>query len=204
MKNKTNKTLWGTGIITAIAASLCCITPVLALVAGTTGIASSFSWMEPLRPYLIGLTLVVLGFAWYQKLKKRSSDEITCDCETGTKTSFTQSKTFLGLITLFAILMMAFPYYSNAFYPTHKKVAVYGKTQDVKTVEFNIEGMSCSACNYTIQHAAMKVNGVLDAHADFKTGKATVKYDDSKTTINKVVQSIEKTNYKVKGERSVH
>lgn len=63
---KTDKKLIGAGLLTAIAASLCCITPVLALVAGTSGLASTFSWLEPFRPYFIGLTILVLGFAWYQ------------------------------------------------------------------------------------------------------------------------------------------
>ena len=47
MKNK----LAVTSILTAITASLCCITPVLALIAGTSGVASTFSWIEPFRPY---------------------------------------------------------------------------------------------------------------------------------------------------------
>ena len=63
---KSDNKLIGTGLLTAITASLCCITPVLALIAGTSGIASTFSWIEPFRPYLIGLTILVLGFAWYQ------------------------------------------------------------------------------------------------------------------------------------------
>ena len=66
---KSENKLIGAGLLTAIAASLCCITPVLALIAGTSGIASTFSWIEPFRPYLIGLTILVLGFAWYQKLE---------------------------------------------------------------------------------------------------------------------------------------
>jgi mercuric ion transport protein len=53
----SEKKLVGTTIITAITASLCCITPVLALIAGTSGIASTFSWIEPFRPYLIALTI---------------------------------------------------------------------------------------------------------------------------------------------------
>ncbi|MEL0215875.1 MAG: mercuric transporter MerT family protein, partial [Burkholderiaceae bacterium] len=68
---KTDKKLIGAGLLTAFAASLCCITPVLALVAGTSGLASSFSWLEPARPYFIGLTILVLGFAWYQMLKPK-------------------------------------------------------------------------------------------------------------------------------------
>ncbi len=39
---KTDNKLIGAGLLTAIAASLCCITPVLALVAGTSGLASTF------------------------------------------------------------------------------------------------------------------------------------------------------------------
>ncbi len=66
---KTSKGLIGAGILTAIAASLCCITPVLSLIAGISGLASAFSWLEPARPYLIGITVIVIGFTWYQKLK---------------------------------------------------------------------------------------------------------------------------------------
>ena len=58
----TDGKLIGTGLLTAIAASLCCITPVLALIAGTSGLASTFSWLEPFRPYFIGLTILVLAF----------------------------------------------------------------------------------------------------------------------------------------------
>ena len=70
--------LMSAGVFTAIAASLCCITPVIALIAGSGSIASSFSWLAPARPYLIGLTIAVLGFAWYQKLKPQPVDECGC------------------------------------------------------------------------------------------------------------------------------
>lgn len=102
---KSENKLIGAGLLTAITASLCCITPVLALIAGTSGIASTFSWIEPFRPYLIGLTILVLGFAWYQKLKPRK--EIDCECETDEKPKFIQSKKFLGSVTVFAIVMLA-------------------------------------------------------------------------------------------------
>ena len=74
--NKKNNRLVGAGVLSAVAASLCCITPVLALISGASGVASTFSWMEPARPYLIGITVLVLGFAWYQKLKPRTAKEI--------------------------------------------------------------------------------------------------------------------------------
>ncbi|MEP4134218.1 MAG: mercuric transport protein MerTP, partial [Cyclobacteriaceae bacterium] len=113
--NTTSKSV-GAGLLVAITASLCCITPVFATVAGIGGIASSFSWMEPFRPYLIGLTILVLGFAWYQKLPPRTQEEIDCACNEGERPSFWQSKKFLGIVTVFAVLMLSFPSYAHIFY----------------------------------------------------------------------------------------
>ena len=61
-------------ILSAVTASLCCITPVLALISGASGVASTFSWLEPFRPYLIGITVLVLDFACTQKLKPRTTE----------------------------------------------------------------------------------------------------------------------------------
>ena len=120
---KTDKKLISAGLLTAFAASLCCITQVLALVAGTSRIASTFSWLEPARPYFIGLTILVLGFAWYQKLKPKK--QIDCNCETEEKPKFIQSKMFLGIVTAFAIVMLAFPYYAHIFIPRQKNKSLW-------------------------------------------------------------------------------
>ncbi len=198
MKNNSNKALIGSGLITAIAASLCCITPVLALIAGTSGIASSFSWLEPFRPYLIAFTVLVIGFAWYQKLKPKKEDEIQCACEDDEKPSFWQSRKFLGIVTVFAVLMLAFPYYSSAFYPDNKKEVIVVNAADIQTIHLDIEGMTCEACDSHVSHAAQKVEGVIEAKADYVTGTAEVKYDKSKTSEEEIIKSINKTSYKVK------
>ena len=197
MKKKSNKALLGTGIVTALAASLCCITPVLALIAGSSGIASSFSWMEPFRPYLLGVTVLVLGFAWYQKLKPQKAEEIDCDCEEDEKKPFMQTKLLLGIVTLFAALMMAFPYYSSVFYPDNKQEVVNVNPYDIETISMNIKSMTCETCDVHVAYAAQEVPGVLEAKADFKTGKAEVKFDKSKTTKESIISSINATNYKV-------
>ena len=206
MKTKTKSTSdkWaGLSILSAVAASLCCITPVLALIAGTSGIASSFSWLEPLRPYLIGLTVAVLAFAWYQKLKPRNPEEIECDCAEDDLTAragkkpFLQTKLFLGLVTVFAAFMLAFPYYSSVFYPDPNKEAAIANSLDTQTVQLDIAGMSCETCNLHVAHAALEVEGVIEAKADYKTGKAEVKYDQTKTSTDAIVKSIDATGYKV-------
>ncbi len=187
----------GAGILTAIAASLCCITPVLALLAGTSGLASTFSWMEPFRPYMIGLTLAVLGFAWYQKLKPRTADEIACDCEEDGKPPFIQSKAFLGIVTVFALVMLAFPHYSKIFYPDNSKEVMIIKEADVETATFDIKGMTCTSCEEHVKHAVNELPGVIDATASFESGDATIKFDKSKTSIEDIKSAIDKTGYKV-------
>ncbi len=111
-----------TGVITAIGASLCCITPVLAVLAGSTGMASSFSWMEPFRPYLIALTVIVLAYAWWDKLKPTPEGiACACDAEEEGKVSFWHSKVFLAIITIFSAVMLLFPYWGDAFIAGQKE-----------------------------------------------------------------------------------
>ena len=198
---KNFKGLAGTGILSALAASLCCITPVLALIAGSSGIASAFSWLEPARPYLIGIATIVLCFAWYQKLKPKKAD-VECACEED-KLSFLQTKTFLGAVTLFAALMLAFPYYAHIFYPkTNAKVIVI-ESDNIAEARFDIKGMTCTGCEEHIKHAVAQLPGFIEATANHKTGKATVKFDKSKTTLEELVTAINKTGYKVTHQQEV-
>lgn len=192
---KTDKKLIGAGLLTAIAASLCCITPVLALVAGTSGLASTFSWLEPARPYFIGLTILVLGFAWYQRLKLKK--QIDCNCETEEKPKFIQSKMFLGIVTVFAIIMLAFPYYAHIFYPnTEKQVLVVDKS-NVQTVEFSISGMTCASCEEHVNHEVNKLSGIIKSTASYENGNAIVEFDNSKTNIADIEKAINGTGYSV-------
>ena len=189
------KKLIGTTIITAIAASLCCITPVLALIAGTSGIASTFSWIEPFRPYLIALTILVLLLAWYQKLKPKKQ-EIDCDCEEE-KPKFINSKKFLLLVTLFAGLMLTFPYYSQIFYPNTSKEVVYVKESNISEVEYNIKGMTCTGCEVHIESEVNKLEGIIEVKANHEKGNTIVKYDKTKVTNNEIEDAVRKTGYKI-------
>lgn len=196
---KTDKKLIGAGLLTAIAASLCCITPVLALVAGTSGVASTFSWLEPARPYFIGLTILVLGFAWYQKLKPKK--QIDCNCETEEKPKFIQSKMFLGIVTAFAIIMLAFPYYAHIFYPkTEKQIIVVDKS-NVQTVEFSISGMTCAGCEEHVNHEVNKLSGIIKSTASYENENAIVEFDNSKTNITEIEKAINGTGYIVTGKK---
>lgn len=205
MQNK--KSLIGIGLLSALAASLCCITPILALIAGSSGIASAFSWLEPARPYLIGITILVLGFAWYQKLIPivigTKKVDIVCACEENKKTSFFQTKTFLGIVTVFALFMLAFPYYSHIFYPKTEAKIIVVESGNITEANFDIEGMTCTGCEEHIKNAVAQLMGFISAEANHETGKATVKFDKSKTTLEQVVAAINETGYTVTKQEKV-
>ena len=192
---KSENKLIGVGLLTAITASLCCIIPVLALIAGTSGIASTFSWAEPFRPFFIGLTILVLGFAWYQKLKHKK--QIDCNCDTEEKPKFIQTKMFLGIATAFAIVMLAFPHYSSIFYPkTEKQIVVVDKS-NIQKVEFTISGMTCTSCGEHVNHEVNKLTGIINSNASYENGNAIVAFDNSKTNIAEIEKAINSTGYSV-------
>lgn len=185
------------GLFTAIAASLCCITPVLALIAGSSGIVSTFSLIEPFRPFLIGFSILLLGFAWYQKLKPQKTDE--CGCETNTKPKFIHSKSFLGLITIFAAVMIAFPYYSGMFYPKNEKEIIIVDKATIREVEVKIKGMTCAACEEHVKHEVDKLAGIISAEISYANRNAIIKFDTSKTNAKAIEEAVKATGYKVTG-----
>lgn len=191
------KSLLTSGLLAALVSSLCCITPVLALVAGASGIASTFSWLDPARPFFVSITVIVLGFAWYQKLKTRKEEDIECACEDDEKPSFWQTKKFLSIITVFAALMLTFPLFAHIFYPKADKQLVIVEKSDIQTVNFEIKGMTCQGCATHVEHEVNKLDGILRVAASYELGNAVVEFDNTKTGIQEIQQAINSTGYSV-------
>lgn len=195
-KSKSGK--WaGAGLLSAVAASLCCIAPVLALISGASGVASTFSWMEPFRPYLIGITVLVLALAWYQKLKPKTKEEIDCNCDDDGKLPFMQTKKFLGMITVFAALMLAFPYYSRIFYPDNKKEVIIIDSSNVHNVSFTIKGMTCSSCEEHVNHAVNELDGIISVESSYNNGNSKIAYDPNRISEEAIKAAIATTGYKI-------
>jgi len=192
----------GFSLTGALIASLCCITPVIAMFAGISGIAATFSWVEPIRPYLIALTVGILGFAWYLKLKPQKENPADCDCETDHQPSFWQSKKFLGIVTVFAGLMLFFPSYSKIFYPESINLGTL-KSDNSKVIDFKVAGMTCSSCEEHIKYEVGQLPGVLSASASYVKENAIIKFDPSITSFEKIEDAINATGYRVVDSRFV-
>lgn len=180
MSNNKRNLASSTGVIAALASSLCCIAPLLSIIGGVSGSMTMFDWIAPYRPYLIVLSVIALSYAFYQAYKPKPID--SCGCSTEDKSSFLSSKKFLWTITITSILMFTFPYYSQIFYsPTEKETL--GK--ETKQVTLSIEGMTCKSCENHVNEAGMNISGVFKIETSYENNEVHIEYmPDSVSTIS--------------------
>lgn len=193
-QNKNSKGAVATGLLAALAASSCCIPPVIAAIAGVGGAAGTLSWTEPLRPYLIGLAVVAIGYAWYNHLKPKKEDDCGCDIE---KPKWYQTKGFLVGITLFAIVSISFPYYSGIFYADNNKEIVVADDASVQKINVKIEGMTCDACQHHVNSAVNELAGIINVKSSYAEGNAIVEFDNTQTNVLEIEKAVNSTGYKV-------
>lgn len=190
---KASKITANASILTALASSVCCITPLLAMVAGTSSLATTFDWIAPARPYFIAGTVLILGFAWYQQLKPASED--SCNCGPENK-PFMQTKKFLSLVTLAAVLLIAGPSYSGLAYQ-QKQEAQQPVSKTDQTAYIKIKGMTCEGCEHHVKQEVNKLKGIRQVQVSYKNGNATVRYDSKKTSLAEIKKAVDATGYKV-------
>jgi mercuric ion transport protein len=189
------------GLFTAFASSLCCTVPLLAVTFGASGSTSGLVWLETFRPFSIALTIGALGWAWYNQLRNNKMKD--CACEPS-KTSFWQTKGFLGMVTAIALLLLAFPSYSNLLYQ-EKGQEVLQPAQDgpKKVVYVTIKGMSCESCERHVKKEVAKLKGVSQVDVSYSKGAATVKFDSKKTSIADIKKAVDATGYKATSTKTL-
>ncbi|MCR5556547.1 MAG: sulfite exporter TauE/SafE family protein [Butyrivibrio sp.] len=66
-----------------------------------------------------------------------------------------------------------------------------------KKLHMDIDGMTCISCQTKIEKALSSVKGVTKAKVNYSQGTADVEYDENKTDEKKLIQAVEKLDYKV-------
>lgn len=198
----TNKKWIGLGLLTALAGSACCIAPLLALLAGTTGWATSFSWLSPYRPYCIALSFIVLAVAWYKQLKPPAPrKEDACGCPETCRKRPARSFILLGLATLFCLSSLALPYYSSWFYGKQETTALKERAGEAKQIAFDISGMTCDGCARQVEQGLRGLGGVLEAHVSYDKGEALISYWGDSTDRTKLETAIRDIGYSITGTK---
>ncbi len=189
--NTTGRSVW-VGVVAAVASSLCCITPLLAALAGVGSLAGAFHWVGPARPYLIGLAFLALGYAWWLRL--RPAPAVDDCCAVPVKRSFFQRTGFLVAITVFAVVTSAFPLYAGIFSSSTEQLPVSAQ-QPLKQVTINVTGMTCTGCETHVNNELARVKGVVEHSASYAQGVAIVSYDPAMAKEEDLLDAIKRAGY---------
>jgi mercuric ion transport protein len=185
-------------LLAAIAASACCILPLLlgAAAAGTVGVGAA---LAPYRPYLVGLTVLLLGLAFYltyRPVKATSGAECCATPKALWMRRFSRAVLWIG--TVFTLGAMAYPRIAarqavvnaGSFPPTAAPATT-------KTAVFTIGNMICAECSQQIADALKKTPGVYEAKVDYGTKSAEVRYDPRKVSPEQLRAAIDRTGFPV-------
>lgn len=177
-------------MLAAIAASVCCVVPLLLLSLGIGGAwMSNLTAMTPFRPFFIILTLVFIGLG-FRKLYLTPDD-----CHEGQACSTLEVKQKQRLIfwigSVFILLLLALPSLATSTSTTVSS----SEQQSLQSVTFDMKNMTCAMCATTIKKALQGVNGVKTVMVDSDKKTAVVTFDTKKTTINALIAATTRVGY---------
>lgn len=212
------RTALGGAIVAALAASLCCIGPLVFVLFGV-GAFGAATYFESARPYLMAGAVLLLAIAYYWTYFRREAA-----CAPGeacaTKPVSRAGRLGLWLATFALILFSITPY---LFAPLASRLSAQKPAPDgedccvvnkpvpttangtpatlagnTATSTFTVTGMTCANCEVTIKLALEKTPGVKRADVSYDQSRTVVYYDPNVTTPDKLREVINQTGYTAK------
>ena len=195
--------LFGSSLITALAASLCCILPLIAAMGGVAVLAVAATF-KSYRPYLLFVTAVLfLGGAIvaYRDYRRDCQPGSVCETKPVTRLSVLS----LGVLAALVVFLATFPYYSGSVVQAFAAAPDRKAAPDVKkesagslrTVQFVISGMTCASCASGLEASFRNMPGVKEAKIDYDKKEATVRFDPAKQTEEAVKMLVADAGYTV-------
>ena len=192
------KTFIGASMLAAVAASLCCTLPLIAVIAGISaaGISGLFAaW----RPYLLALTAALLALGFYFSYRKVNQ----ASCEPGAACEYPAAGRYgrlgLWLATAFVILFAAFPYYSPALgklAPSGNGAQAASPAAALQHASFTVQGMTCPVCAQGVEHRLESIPGVERAQVSYEQKRAEIDYDPRLVKLEQLQQPFEEAGFK--------
>lgn len=149
-------------------------------------------------PFIIVLVLLLLAFLWYQNIKTMRKGR-----ETGRRRpSGLNPVVFLGIVTVFVVILLAIPLYLNTLEEKMGKETQAIEIAPENRIEtvFLVEGMTCTGCENAIERSVSGLGGVELVEADHVAMQTRVVYDKSMLTEELIKGTIADAGYTVTGK----
>ena len=174
-------------VVAALAASACCIGPLVLAVLGLGGAASALA-LAPYRPWLLGVSFLLLGAAFYLTYRRPAG---ACAPGEACVTPRTRrGRLLLWIATIVVLLAAAFPLLSSRPAGGRAPAAAPARTT------LAIQGMSCGACVSRVSLKLKQTRGVSACEVSLEKGTAEVAYDPALTGPAAIAAAVSETGFR--------
>ncbi|MBI3454890.1 MAG: cation transporter [Candidatus Rokubacteria bacterium] len=185
------------GILSALTASVCCLGPVLLVLAGLGSLGfgaliGRYHW------WFIGAAIALLAYAWRSYLKEaRRCKTASCEMARGKTT-----RTMLILASVVVAVFVGLNLYTYASQTHHtSSLGTVPRPGQLASVVISVEGMTCFTCELTVESSLKGLPGVQRADAKVKDASAYVEYNPARVNLAQLIATINKTGYKARAPR---
>ena len=163
----------GAALLAALAASSCCLGPVLLAALGLGG-AGLFAGIATYRPYMLAVTAAFLGVGFYLSYRKPKVVEgDACGCDA--PRSRWMPRMFLWVAAIITVLVAASPSLLAKVSASGSHVVAASSAAATATVK--VDGIDCEACAAPIRKALAAAGGFNDLKLDVPSKTVTVTYE---------------------------
>ena len=182
-------------VLASIAASSCCIFPLLLAALGIGG-AVVLATLTSYRPYLLAGTAVLVGFGFYLTYRKRLPASVgdACGCER--PGAGRAGMVGLWTATLAIMLFAAFPTLAARFEGAHDIETLTTSSElALERAVISVEGVDCEACAVQLRSTLKGVGGFRDLELDVSSQTVTVFYEAAAGRLDAYVAAINNLGY---------
>ena len=185
------------GILSALTASVCCLGPVLLVLAGLGSLGFG-ALIGRAHWWFIGAAIALLTYAWRSYLQEaRRCKAASCEMARGKTT-----RTVLTLASVVVAVFVSLNLYTYAGQRRSARQDAAGPMSgQLASVAIPVEGMTCFTCEVTVESSLKRLPGVESVEAKVNDGMAYVRYEPTRVSLDALIGAINKTGYHAKPPR---
>lgn len=143
-------------------------------------------------PFIVGLVLALLVVMWIQNFrimqKKKKNPSLR---------GRTPSMVTMGFITVFALILLAAPYYVENMTGQQTGMEESAAPAEQSEMVLTVHGMDCGGCEALVNRRVGALEGVENVVASHQREEVVIVYDKDKVDLMLIAQVIEESGYTV-------
>jgi mercuric transport protein len=192
-ENPERKPSWGLfgAVGSAIAASVCCLGPLVLLALGVSGAwITHLTRLEPYRPIFAAMALIFLGFAFYSVYRRPKAESCPVEKPCAHPGAKRKYRTTLWIALVLILGLLIFPYAVPYVFAGSQ-----GEKPQTEKVRLEIKNMSCFACTVTVKKSLTQLEGVKEVKVTVTPPEAVVIFDPAKVKVEDIIRATANAGY---------